>query len=134
MQIDIKKNEYEIFDSLFYFGATPPDQEGEYYNLDATHTSDIRPNVNTQKALYTMLISLHPISTSYTRFSFTLFNCLEDYGGILELILSFFELFLEPYTAMYFNLSAMSVFYLMRTKVNDFLTEGMPSKVGVDDK
>lgn len=81
-----------------------------------------------------MLISLHPISNSYTRFSFTLFNCLEDYGGILELILSFFELFLEPYTAMYFNLSAMSVFYLMRTKVNDFLTEGMPSKVGVDDK
>jgi hypothetical protein len=69
-----------------------------------------------------MSISLHPINTSYTRFSFTLFNALEDYGGILEVILSFFELFLEPYTIMYFNLSAMSAFYLVRTKFNDFLS------------
>jgi hypothetical protein len=122
IQVDIKKNEYELFNSLLYFGATPASEEGEYYNVHSVHTSEVRPNINTQKALYTLSISLHPINTSYTRFSFTLFNALEDYGGILEVILSFFELFLEPYTIMYFNLSAMSAFYLVRTKFNDFLS------------
>lgn len=117
VQIDLKKNEYELYDSLLYFGATPPTSEGEFYNLNKIYQSDVRPNVNNQKALFSMLLSIHPTKTSYVRFCFTLFNALEDYGGILEVIISFFSIFFMPYTKLNFNLSAMSQFYLVKSKV-----------------
>jgi hypothetical protein len=114
---------------LIYFGATPPTSEGEFYNLNYIYQSDVRPNVNNQKALFSMMLSLHPMKTSYVRFCFTLFNALEDFGGILEVIISFFGIFVMPYTTLNFNLRAMSQFYLVRTKVQDFLAKGMPSKI-----
>jgi hypothetical protein len=130
--VDLKKNEYELYDSLLYFGATPPTSEGEFYNLNYIHQSEMRPNINNQRALFTMMLSLHPTTTSYVRFCFTLFNALEDYGGILEVIISFFAIFVMPYTSLNFNMTAMSQFYLVRSKVQDFLARGMPSKVHSD--
>lgn len=81
-----------------------------------------------------MMLSLHPTKTSYVRFAFTLFNALEDYGGILEVIISFFGIFVMPYTGLNFNMTAMSQFYLVRSKVQDFLARGMPSKVHSEQK
>ena len=113
-QLFLRQNTYQTFDGLI--NLEWPSQTGTFYDVGdkltfSYSTLKMRPNL-----LYVYKMNLDNYKQEHQRQVYNLLDLLGDLGGVLEVLVFIFGIFLYPISEHSFTMKALSILYLARTE------------------